>query len=117
MSEEAAMQNLTSTPVDPQERSLGAKDEAGLVDDGAAAHLSTVRLQSHVTAAELRPGDVVQQCDWSLHVCEVNVIHGAVSIAVTEFGFHLHYAADEQVQLQPDEPLSRVICDERGASK
>jgi hypothetical protein len=117
MSEEAAMQSLTPTPVDPQERSLGAKDEAGLADDGAAAHLSTVRLQPHVKAAELRPGDVVQQCDWSLHVCEVDVIHGAVTLAVTEFGFQLHYAADEHVQLQLDDPLSQVICDERGASK
>jgi hypothetical protein len=117
MSEEAAMQNLKPTPVDPQERSLGAKDEAGLADDGAAAHVSTVRLQPHVRAAELRPGDVVQQCDWSLHVCEVDVIRGAVTIAVAEFGFRLHYAADEQVQLRLDDPLSRVICDERGASK
>jgi hypothetical protein len=117
MSEEATMQNLTPTPVDPQERSLGAKDEAGLVDDGAAAHLSTVRLQPHVRAAELRPGDVLQQGDWSLHVCAVDISREAVTIAVTEFGFQLHYAADEQVQLQLDDPLSRVICDERGASK
>jgi hypothetical protein len=59
----------------------------------------------------------VQQCDWSLHVRAVNVSQEAVTIAVTEFGFQLHYAADEQVQLQLDDPLSRVICDERGAAK
>jgi hypothetical protein len=49
------MQNLAPTPVDPQESSPGAKDEAGLVDDGAAAYLSTIRLQRHVKAAELPP--------------------------------------------------------------
>jgi uncharacterized protein (UPF0212 family) len=70
-----------------------------------------------VKAAELRPGDVVRQFDWSLHVREVDVSQEAVTIAVTEFGFRLHYAADEQVQLQLGDPLSRVMCDERGASK
>jgi hypothetical protein len=73
--------------------------------------------QSDVKAAELRLGDVLQQCDWSLHVCAVNISEEAVTIAVTEFGFQLHYASDEHVQLQLDDPLSRVICDERGASK
>jgi hypothetical protein len=52
-----------------------------------------------VMARDLRPGDVVQQHDWSLHVREVNVSRAAVAIAVTEFGFALHYAADAQVQL------------------
>ena len=52
-----------------------------------------------VTARDLRPGDVVQQHDWSLHVREVNVSQAAVAIAVTEFGFLLRYAADAQVQL------------------
>jgi hypothetical protein len=52
-----------------------------------------------VMACDLRPGDVVQQCDWSLHVCEVKVSEAAVAIAVTEFGFPLRYATDAQVQL------------------
>jgi hypothetical protein len=74
--------------------------------------------QSDVKAAELRPGDVLQQCDWSLHVCEVNICEEAVTIGVTEFGFQLHYAADEHVQLQFDDPRSPVVIgDERGASK
>jgi hypothetical protein len=52
-----------------------------------------------VMACDLRPGDVVQQYDWSLHVREVNVSPAAVAIAVTEFGFPLRYAADAQVHL------------------
>jgi len=50
-------------------------------------------------ARDLRPGDVVQQHDWSLHVREVNVSQAAVAIAVTEFGFLLRYAPDAQVHL------------------
>jgi hypothetical protein len=50
-------------------------------------------------ARDLRPGDVVQQYDWLLHVREVNVRQAAVAIAVTEFGFPLHYAADAHVRL------------------
>lgn len=50
-------------------------------------------------ARDLRPGDVVQQYDWSLHVREVNVSRAAVAIAVIEFGFPLRYAADAHVQL------------------
>lgn len=72
------------------------------------APLSTVRLGPDVKAAELRPGDVLQQYDWSLHVCAVNISQEAVTIAVTEFGFQLHYAADEHVQVQLGDPLSRV---------
>jgi hypothetical protein len=52
-----------------------------------------------VMARELRPGDVVQQYDWSLHVREVKVSQAAVAIGVTEFGFPLRYAADAQVRL------------------
>ena len=52
-----------------------------------------------VLARDLRPGDVVQQHDWSLHVREVNVSQAAVAITVTEFGFPLRYAADTQVRL------------------
>ncbi len=50
-------------------------------------------------ASDLHPGDVVQQCDWPLHVREVMLSQAAVVVAVTEFEFPLHYAADEQVQL------------------
>jgi hypothetical protein len=46
-----------------------------------------------VTARDLHPGDVVQQCDWSLHVLEITVSQAAVAITVTEFGFSLRYAA------------------------
>ncbi len=80
------MQNVTSTP---------ATSLDGVVDP----QHSTVRLGRHVSAGDLHPGDIVQQCDWSLHVCEVNISQAAVAIAVTEFGFPLHYAADERVQL------------------
>jgi hypothetical protein len=62
-----------------------------------------------VKACDLHPGDVVQQCAWSLHVREVTVSQTTVAITVTEFGFPLHYAADTKVQL--------VACPaERGAS-
>jgi len=40
-----------------------------------------------------------QQYDWSLHVRDVEVSHDAVAIAVREFGFPLHYAANEQIRL------------------
>jgi hypothetical protein len=52
-----------------------------------------------VMARDLRPGDVVQQYDWSLHVRGVEVSQAAVAVAVTEFGFPLRYAADARVQL------------------
>ena len=78
--------------------------------DGLAAQLSerqSCRLRHQpaigqgrlVLARELRPGDVVQEHDWSLHVREVKVSQAAVAIAVTEFGFPLRYAADSQVRL------------------
>jgi hypothetical protein len=53
----------------------------------------------HVNARDLHPGDVMQQHDWSLHVRDVEVSHEAVAIAVSEFGFPLHYRADEQIRL------------------
>jgi hypothetical protein len=52
-----------------------------------------------VKASDLHPGDVVQQCDWPLHVRQVTLSEATVAIAVTEFEFPLRYAADEQVQL------------------
>jgi hypothetical protein len=73
--------------------------EAGNASGCAAAHSNTIRPGRHVKARDLHPGDVMQQYDWSLHVRDVEVDHVAVEIAVTEFGFPLHYAADEQVTL------------------
>jgi len=60
---------------------------------------SSVLHSQRVLARDLRPGDIVQQCDWTLHVCEVRVGQAAVDVAVTEFGFPLHYAADAQIHL------------------
>ena len=65
----------------------------------AAEHSTNIRPGWHVRASDLHPGDVVQQCDWPLHVREVMLSQAAVVVAVTEFEFPLHYAADEQVQL------------------
>lgn len=105
-SEEVAMQNLTATPatsldgaVDPHQVRTLPMAVSGTTDGRAAAHPSTVWLGRHVNAGDLHPGDVVQQFDWALHVYEVIVSQAAVAIAVTEFGFLLHYAADEQVRL------------------
>jgi hypothetical protein len=52
-----------------------------------------------VKARDLHPGNVVQQYDWSLHVRDVEVGQVTVAIAVTEFAFALHFAADEQIKL------------------
>jgi len=53
----------------------------------------------HIPARELHPGDILQQHDWPLHVCAVTLDPVLVTIAVTEFGFPLHYAADAEVQV------------------
>jgi hypothetical protein len=58
-----------------------------------------LRPRGHVKAGDLRPGDIVQQYDWSLHVRKVDVSRAVAEITVAEFGFQLHYAADEQVLL------------------
>jgi hypothetical protein len=57
------------------------------------------RDEGHVQARDLHPGDVLQQHDWPLHVREVTLSLAAVTVAVTEFEFPLHYAADAEVQL------------------
>ena len=67
--------------------------------DRAAAHANDIRPGWHVNARDLHPGDVVQQCDWPLHVSEVMLSQAAVTVAVSEFEFPLHYAPDEQVEL------------------
>jgi hypothetical protein len=52
-----------------------------------------------VKARDLHPGDIMQQHDWSLHVRDVKIGPTVVAVAVTEFGFELHYAADETLQV------------------
>jgi hypothetical protein len=63
------------------------------------AHSKDIQPGWHVKGRDLHRGDVVQQFDWPLHVREVTLSQAAVTIAVTEFEFPLHYAADAQVQL------------------
>lgn len=63
------------------------------------AHSKDIQPGWHVKARDLHRGDVVQQFDWPLHVRAVTRSQDAVAIAVTEFEFPLHYAADAQVQL------------------
>jgi hypothetical protein len=63
------------------------------------AHSNDNQSGWHVQARDLHPGDVVQQFDWPLHVREVTLDRSAVAIAVIEFEFPLHYAADARVQL------------------
>jgi hypothetical protein len=48
----------------------------------------------------------MQQHDWSLHVQDVKIGPAVVAVAVIEFGFELHYAADEtlQVAVSPAQP-------------
>ena len=70
-------------------------DEAGPVTDIAPAQSTTIALRRHVEARDLHPGDIVQQHDWYLHVRDVKIGPAVVAVAVTEFGFELHYAADE----------------------
>ncbi|HEY3630874.1 MAG TPA: hypothetical protein VGL21_08235 [Jatrophihabitantaceae bacterium] len=53
----------------------------------------------HIPARDLHPGDVVQEHDWPLHVCGVTLDPAAVTVAVTEFEFPLHYAADAEVHV------------------
>jgi hypothetical protein len=105
-SEEVAMQNVTATPatalaplLDTHETWLGRRSEAASASGSATTRSNTTRLSRHVTARDLHPGDVVQQHDWSLHVREVEVSQAVVAIAVTEFGFPLHYAADARITL------------------
>jgi hypothetical protein len=80
---------LTLQPADPG-RAVQTPDRA---------HSARVGHDRQVLARDLHPGDIVRQCDWSLHVRGIEVGPAAVAIAVTEFGFALRYAADAQVQL------------------
>lgn len=84
---------------DSQETRLHTIGTAGNVSSRATAHLHNIQPGWQVKAQDLHPGDVVQQCDWPLHVREVTLSQAAVAVTVTEFEFPLHYMADEQVQL------------------
>jgi hypothetical protein len=64
-----------------------------------SARSTTPRPGRLVPARDLHPGDVVQQYDWPLHVRTITLGPAAVAIAVAEFDFPLHYAADAPVQL------------------
>jgi hypothetical protein len=99
--EEVAMQNVTATPATALNRLVDTHETWSARTNEAASttRSNTTRLSRHVTARDLHPGDVVQQHDWSLHVREVEVSQAVVAIAVTEFGFPLHYAADARITL------------------
>lgn len=74
-------------------------DQTGNPTDTAATQSPTTCLGRPVKARDLHPGDIIQQHDWSLHVREVNIGPAAVTVAVTEFGFDLHYTANDTLQL------------------
>jgi hypothetical protein len=100
------MQNGIATPDFSPAGMVGApavrlqpEHAAGNDSGRATAHSNTIRPGRHVKARDLHPGAVMQQHDWPLHIRQVEVGHVAVAIAVTEFGFALQYAADEQVTL------------------
>jgi len=82
------MQDITSTTDNTVRAAL-----AGAPD----AHQP--KTYGRIHARDLHPGDVVRQHDWPLHVYEVTLSPAAVTIAVTEFEFPLHYAADEPIQV------------------
>jgi len=85
--------------VDLHETRQHSMDEARKASGCDTLHSNNIRPEWHVKARDLHPGDVVQQCDWPLHVREVTFSQATVAIAVTEFEFPLHYGADAQVQL------------------
>jgi len=98
------MHNATTMPpalahkVRLPEPSRQPKHEA-VASSAATARSSSPQLRPPVNARDLHPGDLMQQGDWTLRVCEVTVSQTTVAITVTEFGFPLHYAADTRVQL------------------
>ena len=84
--------------VESREKLLRDNDETGNAT-GVAVQSTAIGTGRHVKARDLHPGDIVQQYDWSLHVREVEIVAAVVAVAVTEFGFELHYAADELLQV------------------
>jgi hypothetical protein len=105
MTEEATeMHKIMATPVtslDDVVESLRSpkNDETWNVTDIATAESTGLRPSRLVEARDLHPGDVLQQHDWYLHVQDVKIGPVVVAVAVTEFGFELHYAADETLQV------------------
>jgi hypothetical protein len=90
-----SLDGMVATPDVRPQPTHEAENDSGR----ATAQSNTIRPGRHVRASDLHAGDVVRQYDWSLHIRDVEVGHVAVAIAVTEFGFPLHYAADEHVTL------------------
>jgi hypothetical protein len=104
MTEEATMHKITATPIASSDDVAEShrsyhNDETGNPTDIAAAHSTTIGPGRHVKARDLHPGDIMQRHDWSLHVLDVKIGPAVVAVAVTEFGFELHYAADETLQV------------------
>jgi hypothetical protein len=104
MTEEATMHKITATPIPSLDAVVESHrshqdDATGNATDIAAAHSTTIGLGRHVQARDLHPGDIMQQHDWSLHVREVKIGPAVVAVAVTEFGFELHYSADQLLQV------------------
>jgi hypothetical protein len=104
--EEAMMHQVIASPAisldgtgDSPETWLHPIDETGRQSGVAVARSSTIGLGRRVKARDLHPGDIVRQYDWSLHVHEVQIDQAVVAVAITEFGFPLHYAADEMLQV------------------
>ena len=98
------MHKIMATPVTSLDdvvasHRLHPDDEMGKATDIAAAQSTAIGLGRHVMARDLHPGDIIQQHDWSLHVREVKIGPAVVAVGVTEFGFELHYAADELLQV------------------
>jgi hypothetical protein len=105
------MHKITATPVTSLDDALDShrsqhNDKTGNPTDTAAAQPTTIAPSRHVKARDLHPGDIMQQHDWSLHVQDVKIGPAVVAVAVIEFGFELHYAADEtlQVAVSPAQP-------------
>jgi hypothetical protein len=104
MTEEATMHKITATPVTSSDDVVEShrshhNDETGNPTDIAVAQSTTIGPGRHVKARDLHPGDIMQQHDWSLHVLDVKIGPAVVAVAVTEFGFELHYAAGETLQV------------------
>lgn len=99
------MQNIIATRATSRDgvvgtpKKLAVKHDVGTARCGVTPRSNATRRGRHVNARDLHPGDVMQQYDWSLHVRDVEVSHDAVAIAVSEFGFALHFAADELIRL------------------
>jgi hypothetical protein len=75
---------------------LHQNDETG----NAAAHSTSIGQGRHVRARDLHSGDIILQHDWSLHIRDVKIGPAVVAVGVTEFGFELHYAADELLHIR-----------------